>query len=144
MGTPALIFGLIKLLIMLLILAAASVFSDSARAASAAFPEKGLRSLLKTASDFFKPRLFMLMKIYIITYFPFFLIWLLVEWLALGVTEGIGGLAGIGIEFFLFQAAAVSRTGQKLWYLLCLGSEFHSQYPGRFIPEQTELNFESR
>jgi len=144
MGTPALIFTMIKLLFMMLIFTVASIFSDSARAASAAFPEKGLREILRVASEFFKPRLLSLMKIYIITYLPFFIIWLLVEWLALKATGGLGGLAGIAIEFILFQAAAVSRTGQKLWYLIYLGREFHSVYPGRFIPEQTELNFDDR
>jgi len=138
-GTPALLFMLFKVGIMLVILTSASIFSDSARAAAAANPDKGLREILRIGSEYFKPRLIKLLAIFIITYLPFVVIWLLVEWLALVVTGGSGGMIGVIIEFILFQVAALSRTGQKLWYLAVLGRDFHAVYPGRFIPEQVEL-----
>lgn len=141
-GTSVLWLMLLKFLVMMFILTAASIFSDSARAASAAYPGKNLREILRHGADFFKPRLGRLFLYYIVTYLPFFIIWLLVEWLALKATGGIGGMVGILIEFLLFQLAAASRTGQKLWYLIVLGKEFHSVNPGRFVPEQTELRFD--
>ena len=142
-GTPAFIFNLFKLAILLLILLAASIFSDSVRAASAAFPDKGFKEMLRIGSDYFKPRLLKLLRIFIITYLPFLLIWLAVEWLALQSVAVLAGTAGLFIEFVLFQIAALSRTGQKLWYLLFLGRDFHSVNPGRFTPEQVELSLES-
>ncbi|UCD94092.1 MAG: hypothetical protein JSU69_10040 [Candidatus Zixiibacteriota bacterium] len=142
-GTPALIFSLFKLAILLLILLAASIFSDSVRAASTAFPDKGFREILKIGSDYFKPRLLKLLRVFIITYIPFLLIWLLVEWLALQSVGDLGGTSGLFIEFVLFQIAALSRTGQKLWYLLFLGRDFRSVNPGRFVPEQVEMSLES-
>lgn len=132
----------LNFLILISILTAASIFSDSARAAWAANPDKSFRDILKHGADFFKPRLGRLFLFFVLTYIPFFLIWLLVEWLALKATGGIGGTIGIIIEFILFQLAAFSRTGQKLWYLIVLGKEYHSADPGRFIPEQTELSLE--
>jgi len=142
MGTPALLFALFRLLIMLIILTAASIYSDSARAAAAAHPDKGLKEILRQGSAFYKPRLMRMLLAYTITYLPFIMIWLVVEWLALNVTGGFGGMIGIIIEFILFQIAAVSRVGQKLWFLLFFGHEYHSVDPGRFLPEQTELKFE--
>lgn len=130
----------LNFLIMMSILTAASIFSDSTRAASAANPDMSFRDILKHGSDFFKPRLGRLFLYFILTYIPFFLIWLLVEWLALKATGGVGGTIGIIIEFLLFQLAAFTRTGQKLWYLIVLGREYHAVDPGRFIPEQTELS----
>ncbi|MEW5925266.1 MAG: hypothetical protein AB1746_14890, partial [Candidatus Zixiibacteriota bacterium] len=140
-GDSAAFLMILNLLIMMAILTAASIFSDSARAASAAYPDKGLRDILRHGADFFKPRLGRLFLYFVLTYFPFFIIWLLVEWLALKSTGGVGGTIGIIVEFLLFQLASISRTGQKLWYLVILGREYHSADPGRFIPEQTELEF---
>lgn len=143
MGTPALIFTVFKLAVLLLILTAASIFSDSVRAALASYPDKKFRELLKVGADYFKPRLLKLLKVFLVTYIPFFLIWLLVEWLAMQSVNAIAGLVGIFLEFILFQMASAARTGQKLWYLIILGRDFRSVYPGRFIPEQAELKLET-
>jgi hypothetical protein len=142
-GPPALVFNLFKLAVLLLILLAASIFSDSVRAASAAFPDKSFRETLKIGSDYFRPRLFRLLRVFIVTYVAFLLIWLVVEWLALESVNALTGTVGLLLEFILFQTAALARTGQKLWYLLFLGRDFHSASPGRFVPEQVELSFES-
>ena len=142
MGVPALLFTLFKLLIMLIILTAASIYSDSARATAAAHPDKGLKDILRKASEFYKPRLISMLGAYLITYLPFVVIWLVVEWLSLIVTGSSGGMLGIIIEFILFQIAAISRVGQKLWFLVFFGHEYHAVDPGRFLPQQTELKFD--
>jgi hypothetical protein len=144
MGQAALYLTLFKLLVMVLILLAASTFSDIARAASAAFPEKGFGEILKIAADYFRPRMFKLVKVFIITWLPFFLVWLAVESLALAVIGMSFGILGVVLEFFLFQVSAITRTGQKLWYLIIVGHEFRKINPGRFLPEQVEINFENK
>ncbi len=142
MGTPALIFMFGKLVIIFLILLAASIFSDSARAVLSADPDKPFKHILKIAADFFRPRFTRLIGIYIVTYLPFVIIWLLVEYLALAITGSPGGLVGIFLEFVFFQLAAVARTAQKLWYLFYMGSVFREHHAGRFLPRQAELKFE--
>jgi hypothetical protein len=141
-GFPALLFMIGKLIIIFLILLAASVFSDSARAAIATDPDKSFKEILKLAGDFYRPRFTRLIGTYIITYIPFLIVWLLVEFLALKTVGGIGGLFGIFIEFLLFQIASAARTGQKLWYLYYLGAEFRENHAGRFLPRQAELKLE--
>ena len=141
-GPPALLFLFGKLVIIFLILLAASVFSDSARAALAADPDKTFKEILKIAADFFRPRFTKIIGAYIVTYLPFIIIWLIVEYLALAVTGGIGGLVGIFLEFVLFQMASSARTAQKLWYLFYLGSHFRASHSGRFVPQQVELKLE--
>jgi hypothetical protein len=140
-GKMALVLSLIKLLFLVLILLAASTFSDIARATSSAFPQKRFGELLKIAADYFRPRIFSLIKYFILTWLPFFIIWIAVESAALGIIGWSLGIIGIGIEFLLFQISAVSRTGQKLWYLLIIGNDYRRANPGRFQPEQVELDF---
>ncbi len=141
-GPPALIFLFGKLVIVFLILLAASIFSDSARAALAADPDKTFKEILKIAADFFRPRFTKIIRVYIVTYLPFIIIWLFVEYVALMVIGGIGGLVGIFLEFVLFQIASGARTAQKLWYLFYLGADFRANHSGRFIPQQVELKLE--
>jgi hypothetical protein len=141
-GTAALLLMFFKLMVIMLILLAASIFSDSARSAATAFPGKSLREILKIAAEYYRPRLFRLLKIFIITYIPFLLIWMAVEWSAWRVIGMSLGIIGIGAEFLLFQISSVIRTGQKLWYLIMLGRDFRTSNPGRFIPEQVELKLE--
>ncbi|HHI03021.1 MAG TPA: hypothetical protein ENL22_05830 [candidate division Zixibacteria bacterium] len=138
-GLPVLIMSGFKLLILALIILAASIFSDCARATATAYPEKSFREILTIASNHFKPSLRKLLILYIITYIPFFLFWLMSEWLSLTAVSSIGGLAGIGIELIFFQACSFTRTGQKLWYLICFGKDFRSKNQGRFLPEQITL-----
>lgn len=140
-GKAALILMIFKLLVIMLILLAASIFSDSVRAASATFPEKTFKDVLKIGSEYFKPHLVRLLRIFLITYIPFLVIWIFVEWSALKVAGLPAGMIGIVLEFMLFQISSVARTGQKLWYLIILGRDFKSTNPGRFIPEQIEISF---
>lgn len=142
MGTSALIFMFGKLIIIFLILLAASVFSDSARAALAAAPEKPFKDVLKIAADFFRPRFTRLISMYLLTYLPFIIIWLLAEYSAAAITGSMGGLAGIFLELILFQLAAGARTAQKLWYLFYMGGLFRENYAGRFLPRQAELKLD--
>ena len=143
MGTAALIMLIGKLLIVFLIILAASIFSDSARAAVAAYPDRPFGEILKTASTYFKPNFAALIGAYVVTYIPFFILWVLVEWLAMKATGSVGGLVGIFLEFALFQLAASARTGQKLWFLFHLGRDFRKTNQGRFLPKQIELNLDS-
>jgi hypothetical protein len=138
-GTPALILMIFKMIIIFLVLLAASIFSDSVRASAAAYPEKQFGELLKIASSYFRPAMGKLVRIYIITYLPFLAIWALTEWLSLQSVGLIGGFLGIFIEFILFQLASSVRTGQKLWYLICFGGDFHEKHEGRFLPQQAKL-----
>ena len=139
-GTPVLIMTLFKLLILVLIILAASIFSDSVRAAAVAYPDKPFRELLQSGSEYFKQSLKRLFIIYIITFIPFFLIWILAEWSALFAVGTVGGLIGIFIEIILFQLTSFIRNGQKLWYLCCLGKDFRGKHQGRFLPEQATLD----
>jgi len=138
-GLPVVLMTGVKLLILALIILSASVFSDSARATAAAYPDKPFREILTIASIYFKPALKKLVILYIITYIPFFIFWLLTEWLALIVVGTIGGLIGIAIEIVLLQVCSFTRSGQKLWYLVCFGKEFRAKNQGRFLPEQVKL-----
>jgi len=143
-GTVAMILTLIKFFIILMFLLAASIFSDSARAAIAVYPDKTFKEIIRISSDYFRPRIFKLMKIFLITFVPFFIIWMVVEWLAIQATGLSLGIIGVFLEFILFQIAAFSHTGQKLWYLLILGRSFRQKNPGRFLPSQVELNFDTK
>ena len=142
-GKAALIFSVFRLAIMFIILLAASIFSDSVRAAASAYPERSFREVLKIGAEFFKPRLGKLLIIFLTTYIPFLLIWGVVELLSLHSVGRIGGAVGISLEFILFQIAAATRTGQKLWYLVILGNNFNKISPGRFVPLQAELRLDS-
>lgn len=138
-GMPVIVMTGFKLLILGLIIVAASIFSDCARASAAAYPDKPFREILTIASNYFKPTLKKLMILYILTYIPFFIFWILTEWLSLIVVGSIGGLIGIAIELILLQVCSFTRSGQKLWYLICFGKEFRSKNQGRFLPEQVRL-----
>jgi hypothetical protein len=132
-----------KLAILLLIFMAASLFSDSARAAAAVRPESPLKKILKSAAEFFRPRLIVLSGIFLLTYIPFLVVWLFSEWTGVKVNMLITGLIGVILEFLFFQLSSVARTFQKLWYLILMGKRFRSVDPGRFTPEQIELKFGS-
>ncbi|MFH2035718.1 MAG: hypothetical protein ABIJ45_04890 [Candidatus Zixiibacteriota bacterium] len=131
---------LFKLLFIFLILTSASLFSDSLRCSVSAAPDIPLKESINKAAEFFRPRLLFLLKIFIITYLPFIIIWLLAEFLSLKINILMTGLFGISMEFIFLQISSLMRTGQKLWYLLVLGNEYRNFNPGRYLPEQTELN----
>ncbi len=140
MGTGAIIFMIFKMGIIFLILLAASVFSDSIRASSAAFPDKRFTDLVKMGANFYRPNMFRMVGIFLVTYIPFLIIWGVVELLSRGVSTALAGMTGIIIEFVLFQIASFTRTGQKLWFLIFFGSRFRENLPGRFLPEQVQMN----
>lgn len=141
-GTPVLIMNGLKIVILCLIMLAVSVFSDSARASAAAYPEKSFRAVLSTAADYFRPVFTRMAVVFVITYLPFLIIWLVTETLAWKVI-GLGwGMVGVVFEFILFQLSAVARSGQKLWYLSVFGRDFRGKNQGRFLPQQTEMSFE--
>jgi len=141
-GWTAAIFTLFKISLILLILTVASIYSDSVRAASASYPNKTFREIIKVGSEFYKPRLWKLLGIFIITYIPFLIIWLIAEWSALKSVSVLPASIGIFAEFMIFQVVSAARTGQKLWYLAVFGLKFKSDYPGRFVPKQAELNLD--
>ncbi|UCD16347.1 MAG: hypothetical protein JSV44_07730 [Candidatus Zixiibacteriota bacterium] len=140
-GALVLLFG--KVAIVLLIMLAASVFSDAARAAIAAYPDRPFKEVLKIASGYFKLNFTRLAGAYLITCVPFLVVWALAEWLALQAVGVLAGMIGILVEFLLFQLSASARTGQKLWYLIFLGRDFRASNRGRFLPKQVEMNFET-
>ncbi len=138
-GTPALILNLLKVIIIYLILLAASLFSDSARATLAAFPDHSFREILKIAADYYRPRVARLTRLFLLTFLPFLMIWMIIEWLTTTIVGNWGGTVGLILEFLLFQVAAYLRSGQKLWFLIFLGKDFRSNREGRFVPEQVEM-----
>ena len=138
-GTPVLLTSLFKAGIVFLILAAASIFSDSARAAAVSFPGKSFGEIVKMAANYYRPNLLKLLKNFLVTYILFVVIWLAVEIAALALIGLSLGIIGVLAEFILFQISSAARTGQKIWYLLLLGKDFQSRYPGRFLPEQVEM-----
>jgi len=130
-----------KLIILAMVMLSASIFSDSARSAVAAYPDKSFREILKIAADYFRPRVLRLTAVFVVTYIPFLIIWILLQWAANHIV-GFGiGFFGLAVEFLLFQLISAARTGQKLWYLIAFGRYFRSIYSGRFTPEQVELDF---
>jgi hypothetical protein len=141
-GAKALVLLAGKTIILFIIMLAVSIFSDSCRGAAAANPDKPFREILKKGSAYFKPNLLSFMAVFIITFIPFIIFWLVVEWMALGVSGLSIGIIGVLIEFILFQVSSVFRTGQKLWYLLSFGHSIRKFDPGRFIPQQSELKLE--
>jgi len=138
-GKSVLMMMFFKLGVLAVILLAASFFSDSIRAASAAYPEKSFGEVVKIGARYFRPRLLTLLGIFVLTFLPFLLVWGAVEWLAIQSVEIMAGMIGIIVEFLLFQISAFTHTGQKLWYLFYFGRDFNSQNPGRFLPKQAEL-----
>lgn len=144
MGFGAMVLSALKLGVLFYLLLAASFFSDSARAAATAHPDKKTGEVLNTGADFFRPRLLRLTVAFLVTYVPFVLIWVAFERLALGVTGQGLGVVGIVVEGIFFQVCAVLRTGQKLWFLTFFGKEFRGFSQGRFLPEQVELRFDDR
>jgi hypothetical protein len=139
-GKAVLIMDLFKLSILMLIMLAASIFSDAVRATASAFLDKPFRENMKIASEYFKSALRRLFKIYLITFVSFLIFWGAAGWLSMSVIDGVGGLIGISIEIILFQMISFVRNGQKLWYLTCFGKDYISKYQGRFLPEQISLN----
>jgi len=77
-GSSAFIMMLVKLGVLGLILLGASFFSDSLRAASAAFPDKSFGDITRIAAKYFRPRLLMLLGVFIVLFIPFVLIWVAV------------------------------------------------------------------
>ncbi|SYZ73258.1 membrane hypothetical protein [Candidatus Zixiibacteriota bacterium] len=142
MGAAALVFLLIKGGIIFLIFLAASIFSDSVRAASAAHPDWPFKEILKSGSVFFRPNMTKALGIFLVTYVPFVLIWIAAESLSWGAVGLFGGMAGIVVEFLLFQVSSFARTGQKLWYLINFGLKYKDADPGRFLPEQVQLELD--
>jgi hypothetical protein len=140
-GGKAMILGFVKLGVLALIILAASIFSDSVRAASAASPEKQFSEIIRFGADFFRPRAIGLTGIFLTAYLPFVVVWGICEIAAIEATDFMTGLPGIFMEFILFQICSILRTGQKFWYLLYLGKEYRTFAPGRFSPKQAELDF---
>jgi hypothetical protein len=138
-GLSIILATMLKLGIMAIVFLLASIFSDTARAAVAANPEKSVGDIVRTAAMFYRTNFLRLLGAYFTTYLPFLLIWGIVEILAIQTTRIPTGIAGVLFEFALFQVAALARTIQKLWYLLYLGKEYKIYNPGRFTPEQAEL-----
>jgi len=139
-GLWARVFFLLKIGIIFLILTVASTFSDTARFAGAAFNGAPIKQILSKAAGFYRPRLFKLVGIFILTYIPFVAIWLLVEYFALKISGTYPGWIAVFIELILFQIASFSRTAQKIWYLINVGYLYRQHDPGRFQPKQTELS----
>ncbi len=142
MGAAAIIFMLFKAGIIFAVLLAASIFSDSIRAASTVHPGMPLTELIKLGANYYRPNMIKMVGIFLLTYMPFLIIWGLVESLSLGAVSIFGGMVGIILELSLFQISALARTGQKLWYLILFGRHFKETNPGRFLPEQVQLNLE--
>ncbi len=141
-GKAALIMMLIRFGIIFLIMLVVSIFADSARSAAAAYPDNNFREILKIAADYYRPRFRKITMVYLLTFIPFLIVWGMVEKGALLATGYSAGFVGVMLEFLLFQICSFIRTGQKLWYLACLGKDFRSLYQGRFLPKQAELRLE--
>ncbi len=141
-GFTVMVLLLFKGFILLMIMLAASLFSDTARATAAAYPDKNFRDILKIASSYFRPTFFKMMLIFLATFIPFVIVWGLLQWLAFAILGAIGGLIGIALELLFFQLTSFTRTGQKLWYLLLFGKAYREKNQGRFLPEQVNLNLE--
>jgi hypothetical protein len=141
-GSWAILVMFFKLGILATIFLLSSIFSDLARAAAIAYPEKPIGDIVRTAAMFYRPNLLRLFGAYFVTYIPFLIIWGGVEILALQTTRIPTGIAGVFFEFALFQISSLARTAQKLWYLIYLGREFKAHSPGRFLPKQVELKLE--
>ncbi len=139
-GKPVLVMFMFKLSILMLIMLAASIFSDAFRATVSAYPEKSLRESIRIASEYFKQALKRLLGVYMITFIPLLIFWLMAGLLSFSAISTIGGLVGISIEIIIFQFISILRTGQKLWYLTCFGKDYRSGNQGRFLPEQVSLN----
>ncbi len=141
-GFAAILMMLFKLAVLGLILLCASFFSDSIRAASAAYPGKSFGEIVRIGAKYFRPRLPMLLGIFILTYLPFLIIWAIAELLAAQSVAIMAGIFGVIFEFLFFQISSFTRAGQKLWYLFYFGRDFNSQNPGRFLPSQAELQLD--
>ncbi len=141
-GTPAVLLSLFRILILFAVLTGASIFSDSARASAAAFPDLGFADVIKKAADFYRPRLPRLFVIFVITYIPFFVIWFLLHRFSISIVSTVSGVLVVLIEFILFQIVSFARTGQKLWYLIIFGRRYKNVFMGRFLPEQMEFKFD--
>ena len=139
-GNAAMTMAAAKAMLLLLIFLTTSIFSDSARAAITTKPGQSFRENLKNAADFFRPNMIRLIRCYLITYTSFLCVWLITEWLGLRSVEMLGSIVGILLEFILFQICSFVRSGQKLWYLFIFGVRFRAVNPGRFLPEQAELD----
>lgn len=138
-GLWARVFFFLQVGFIFLILTIASTFSDTARLAGSAHCGEPIKEILSKAADFYRPRLFKLLGVFIVTYVPFVIIWLIVEYFAYEASGAYPGLIAILIELILFQIASFSRTAQKIWYLISIGYLYRQHDPGRFQPQQTDL-----
>lgn len=121
-------FGKVSLLATILraalfypLMIAGSIFSDLLRYRLAALPSEGLRARIKFAADQMRRRFFKLNLVYYAWFVPFAMIWLVVEWLALQITSGLGSFSGVILELILFQFCSLLRTGQSLLGIASIG-----------------------
>ncbi len=91
-----------------------SIFSDIMRYRAVADPETSTGVRFRQSLDIFKANFVKLLSVYYVWFLPFILFWLLIEWLALSVTQSSGSTFGVVIEFMLFQSCSFGRTVQSL------------------------------
>ena len=91
-----------------------TILSDLLRLQLANQPDEPFKRQFRTAMDTFRARFVKLNGIYYLYFLPFVIMWLLIEYLAVQITGGLGNMFGVMLELILFQICSFLRTGQSL------------------------------
>jgi len=91
-----------------------TILSDLLRLQLANQPDEPFKRQFRTAMDTFRAQFVKLNGIYYLYFLPFVLMWLLIEYLAVQITGGLGNMFGVMLELILFQICSFLRTGQSL------------------------------
>jgi hypothetical protein len=130
---------MLRWLVLAAFLIAAVVISESMRLHRTAMPDARWRDHVSGALAFLQTSGVRMYAYYWLYFLPFLVIWLIIEWLAIQITGGLGNTFGVVAELFLFQICAFIRTGQSLLYTATAAPLLVRWRPGRFIARQTEL-----
>jgi len=91
-----------------------TILSDLLRLQLASQPDRPFKRQFQSALEIFRTRFVKLNGIYYLYFLPFVIVWLLIEFLSVQVTRGLGNMFGIMLELILFQICSFLRTGQSL------------------------------
>jgi hypothetical protein len=106
-----------------------TILSDLLRLQLASQPDRPFKRQFQTALEIFRARFVKLNGIYYLYFLPFVIVWLLIEFLAVQVTRGLGNMFGVMLELILLQICSFLRTGQSLLAPATFAGMFEADTP---------------
>ena len=142
-GSAGLLTLIGRFAVVALVLAVGTLFSDLFRLRVTAYPDLPIGESFRVTFDFYRGRLVKCYGIYLVYAVPYGLLWLLIEWLTVQLTGGLGSMVGVILEMVLFQLCVLAQQAQSLLVTATLAPMLRKEHPGRFRQVvQGELQFD--